>query len=220
MEKKKYPKTFHLPYSEKLSSKDDRRHSTDDHFNGKEVIVTIKMDGENTSIYNDTSHARSIDSLIDSEDRRWIESLRHTKLSMLREGIRVCGENLFYKHTCEYNNLEDMFYCFSIWDKEVCLSWDDTTNMCDQLGIITVPVIYRGIYDKDTVMSIFKDYSNRTLDDVEGFVVRLAESFEYNQFKWCVSKFVNRTFEIPPQHWRHSPKTLNGLSNGKNPWEN
>ena len=58
----KYPRTYHLHYSEKKSNNDDKVHINDSHFNGKEVIVTVKMDGENTSIYNDFIHARSLNS--------------------------------------------------------------------------------------------------------------------------------------------------------------
>jgi len=65
----KYPKSWYLYYSEKPTS-GDRKHSTDDHFHGKQVVVTIKMDGENTSIYNDGVHARSLDSHANTEDRR------------------------------------------------------------------------------------------------------------------------------------------------------
>ncbi len=45
----KYPRTHHLPWSPGLT-KDDRQMSVDDPFKGQEVVATIKMDGENTSI--------------------------------------------------------------------------------------------------------------------------------------------------------------------------
>ena len=216
----KYPRTFHLPYSEKLSSKDDRSHSNDNHFIGKDVIVSIKMDGENTTISNDYCHARSLDSKIDSEDRRWMDNLRMVKINNnLPESYRICGENLFYKHTCEYNNLEDMFYAFSIWDDKICLSWENTLNICENFNIKVVPVIYEGIYDKEKIIEKINNYINRSDDDVEGFVVRNSSSFHYNEFKYNVSKFVRNTFEIPPNHWRHSIKTINKLKNGNNPWE-
>jgi len=46
----KYPRSWHLHYSEKSTS-DDKKHSSDDHFLGKEVIASLKLDGENTTIY-------------------------------------------------------------------------------------------------------------------------------------------------------------------------
>jgi hypothetical protein len=57
----KYPRTFHLPFSLAVSS-DDKLLQSLDSFVGNRVIVTEKMDGENTSLYSDgTTHARSID---------------------------------------------------------------------------------------------------------------------------------------------------------------
>jgi len=51
----KYPRTPHLPWSPGASS-DDVRHLNIDHFKNKQVVVTEKMDGENTSLYTrDTS---------------------------------------------------------------------------------------------------------------------------------------------------------------------
>jgi len=42
-------------------------------------------------------------------------------------GWRICGENLFYKHTIPYRDLHTMFYVYSIWNEaNECLSWADT----------------------------------------------------------------------------------------------
>lgn len=215
----KYPRSFHLPYSEKLSSKDDIRHKSDEHFHGKHVIVSIKMDGENTTCSNEYLHARSLDSKIDSEDRRWIENLRVTKIAgNIPDSYRICGENLFYRHTCKYENLNSLFNVFSIWENEICLSWEDTLSICNKLDLCTVRIIYDGIYDKDIILDKFNKFINKSSDDVEGFVIRNVDSFHYDDFKYNLSKFVRKTFELPPQHWRHSAKTINGLSTGENPW--
>jgi len=57
----KYPRTYHLPWSEEVKSDDKTLHDLS-HFIGKEVVITEKMDGENTTWYNNNTHARSIDS--------------------------------------------------------------------------------------------------------------------------------------------------------------
>ena len=216
MEKIKYPRSYHLTYSEKLSS-DDKKNSNEYHFDNKEVVVSLKMDGECTTIYNNFSHARSLDSKIDSEDRRWIESFREFKIKgNIPEEYRICGENLFYRHTCQYDDLEDMFYTFSIWDGDNCLSWEETINWCFLLGIKHVPVIYQGIYDKDLILKTFNDLKT---DNTEGFVVRLSSSFNIDNFKYSLNKYVRSTFTIPSNHWRYSKKVLNKLKSGKNPWD-
>jgi hypothetical protein len=215
--KNKYPRTYHLHYSQKAGS-DDKRHTDDNHFLGKNVVVTIKMDGENTTIYSDTSHARSMDSKIDSEDRRWIEALRKSKIEgNIPDTFRICGENMFWQHTCKYNDLDSMFLVFSIWDGDVCLSWEETQIWSDLLGLEIVPIIYKGVYNRDIILNNFSKYL-KSQPDSEGFVVRLQDEFGISEFPESISKFVRSSFVIPSQHWRYSKKTMNRLKSGKNPW--
>lgn len=56
----KYPRTYHLPWSHTTGSP-DRFLPDVRHFAGIEVVITEKMDGENTTIYRDHVHARAID---------------------------------------------------------------------------------------------------------------------------------------------------------------
>ena len=57
----KYPRTYHFPFSEGATS-DDKILNDIHIFDNKKVVITEKMDGENTSIYNGYFHARSLDS--------------------------------------------------------------------------------------------------------------------------------------------------------------
>jgi hypothetical protein len=215
---RKYPRTYHLFYSENGTS-DDKKCLNDNHFVGKEVVVTIKMDGENTTIYNKSIHARSLNSLVDSEDRRWIDALRKSKIeNNIIDSFRICGENLFYKHTCYYDDLESMFYVFSIWNGDKCLSWDDTKIWCGLLELETVPVIYEGIYNKNIILNEFNKYIKNN-KDVEGFAVRISDEFYLSEFETSLNKYVRNTFVIPDQHWKYSKKTMNKLKSGQSPWE-
>lgn len=69
----KYPRTLHLPWS-LGSTSDDKFMSNVEHFNGKRIIITEKMDGENTNMYSDKIHARSIDSN-HHDSRNWVMCL-------------------------------------------------------------------------------------------------------------------------------------------------
>ncbi len=205
----KYPRTKHLPFSEKKGD-DDKVLADDSAFHGEEVIGTLKMDGENTSIYPHNSHARSKDSDKDSEDRKWIELFRTMKISgQIPENFRICGENMFYKHQVPYNELKSYFLAFSIWEENNCLSWKDTLVMCQNLGIETVPVIYEGIYDAEKIKKAFSEIQK--VKPSEGFVIRKTNSFEFDKFQENVAKFVSNSFVLPDKHWRHSAKERNGL---------
>lgn len=104
----KYPRTFHLPWSPGATN-DDKVLSTDEHFIGKEVVVTIKMDGENISMYHKGIHARSMNSA-NHPSRTFVKRIWANKvMGIIGENVRVCGENLYAKHSIHYKNLEDYF---------------------------------------------------------------------------------------------------------------
>ena len=62
MQRNKYGRTFHLPFS--LGQTDDDKTLKDcSMFEGKNVVATVKVDGENSTYYSDGYfHARSLDS--------------------------------------------------------------------------------------------------------------------------------------------------------------
>ena len=113
----KYPRTFHLPWSPGMN-RDDRMMSNIDVFEGNEVMICEKLDGENTSMYFNHIHARSLNS--DSHpSRNWVKNLWAQKGYLIPEGWRVCGENMYAKHAIHYSNengnaLDTYFYMFSI----------------------------------------------------------------------------------------------------------
>lgn len=182
----KYPRTYHVHWSQ--GTKDDKVLKDDDNFKNKEVVVTLKLDGENTTMYNDYIHARSLDSK-SHQTRKWVKGLWSQISYIIDDNMRICGENLYAQHTIKYDNLESYFYMFSIWINYECLSWDETVEYAEILGLKTVPVIYKGIYDKELIEKEFAKYKNH-----EGFVIRITNSFTYNAFKYSLAKYVNPEF--------------------------
>ena len=87
----KYPRTFHLPYSETITD-DDKRLKSDDYFyKMTEVVVSEKMDGQNQTIYsNGYYHARSIDGYGKSWDK-WLKQYIQKWYYLIPSGWRVCG---------------------------------------------------------------------------------------------------------------------------------
>jgi len=183
----KYPRTYHLPWSHLL--KDDRMLKDESTFTNQEVVMTLKMDGENTTLYNDHIHARSIDSG-SHPSRNWVRNMWAQMSYLLDDDMRLCGENLYAKHTVEYSYLNSYFMMFSIWIGETCLSWDETVEYSGILNLDLVPVIYRGIYDREKIEAAFKPY----IDTDEGYVIRLADSFNYGKFRSSVAKYVRPEF--------------------------
>jgi len=196
LEATKYPKTFHFEFSDSLQN-DDRKLETIDDFIGKRVIVTEKMDGENSTIYNNYFHPRSI--IDDSHpSRSWLKGYITKFQYMLSEHRRVCGENMYAEHSIRYEGLESFFYVFSVWDNNICLSWDQTTEICRLFDIVHVPVLYDGIFDYEKIEKIYKSLD---FNKSEGIVCRVADPFSYDEFQTHLAKAVRPNHVVTDEHW-------------------
>jgi ATP-dependent RNA circularization protein (DNA/RNA ligase family) len=207
----KYPRTHHLPWSRPTS--DDKKLTDDSQFYGKMVVVTLKMDGENTTMYDDKIHARSIDSAnVNHYTRDWVKG-EWGRIKHELAGLRICGENLWAEHTIKYDDLESFFYVFSIWEEENnwCLPWKETLQYCELLEFKTVPVIFNQLYDMDKINRAWLPYS----DTHEGYVVRLRDGFHYDDFTESVAKYVKPKFhddlQAKNKHWLYDKIEPNKL---------
>lgn len=201
----KYPRTPHLPWS-LGRSEDDVGLNTVANFTSpicKDVVVTEKMDGENTSMYREHIHARSLDSA-NHPSRTWVQQLHGTIRHEIPVGWRICGENLYARHSIGYSNLKSYFMVFSIWDENNrALSWDETVQYCNILGLSTVPVLYRGTWNEKAIRLLYIPEEHR--DNREGYVVRVAEGFAYKDFAKSVAKFVRKNHVQTSEHWMTQP---------------
>jgi hypothetical protein len=208
MQRFKYPRTRHLPWSPG-ASQDDLIADSCEAFVGQRVIVTEKMDGENTTLYRDHSHARSLDSR-HHPSRDWLKGLHGSIAHEIPEGWRVCGENLYARHSIAYEGLPSYFMVFSVWDaNNCCLDWDSTVEWADLLGLATVPILYDGAFDLEWLQALDGELD---LDRREGYVVRLASSFAYADFGASVAKWVRANHVQTDEHWMHQEVVPNGLA--------
>lgn len=195
----KYNRTYHLPWSQSMND-DDRMMSSLALFEGQRVIVTEKMDGENSNLYRDHFHTRSIDSR-NHPSRNWVKQFWSTISGDIPEGMRICGENLYAKHSIGYNDLTTYFMGFSMWDDaNMCLDWDSTIEWFELFGITPVPVLYDGIYDEKVIKGLWKDSQ---WEVSEGYVVRVAAAFHYTEFRHKVGKFVRAKHVQTSKHWMY-----------------
>jgi hypothetical protein len=204
----KYPRTRHLPWSPGASD-DDLVADTVASFVGQRVIVSEKMDGENTTLYRDHLHARSLDGR-HHPSRNWVKGLHARIAHDIPEGWRLCGENLYARHSIVYETLPSYFMLFSLWDAENrCLDWDSTIEWAELLGVETVPVLYDGEFELEWLRALDAELD---LDRCEGYVVRLASSFAYAEFGTSIAKWVRSNHVQTDQHWMHKEVVPNGLA--------
>jgi ATP-dependent RNA circularization protein (DNA/RNA ligase family) len=197
----KYPRTMYLPWS--LSKSENQTVSKDSPIFTNHVIITEKMDGENTSFHTDKTHARSLDSRY-HPSRSFATNVWAKIAHLLPKNLQVFCENMYAIHSITYNSLtgEDICLVFGMLDKNTnkFLSWKDTVDLAEVLGLKTVPVLEsfpNGIPTGWTPKNSVSEYGAER----EGFVVRLAHSFFYNKFNMSCAKWVRKNHVQTDIHW-------------------
>jgi len=204
----KYPRTPHLPWSPGAGG-DDTVLGQAAGFDGLEVVVTEKLDGENTTLYRSGLHARSLDPR-PHPSRDWVKGLQGRIGYLIPPGWRVCGENLYARHSLGYDALESYFYLFSVWDENnVALGWDDTLAWAGQLGVPTPRQLYRGLWNEALVRGLPVNP-----EVMEGYVVRTAGSFRFAAFQDHLAKYVRAGHVQTDGHWMHQAVVPNALRSG------
>ncbi|MFJ9567397.1 RNA ligase family protein [Streptomyces fuscichromogenes] len=207
-----YPRTRHLPWSPGATA-DDLRVTDLSGLRGREVVVTEKLDGENTTLYADGLHARSPDSA-PHPSRTWVKALQARIGHAVPAGWRVCGENMFARHSIAYDDLESYFYGFSVWDGQGrCLDWDRTVVFLRGLGVPVPRVLWRGVFDERALRALRLDPARQ-----EGYVVRVADGFAAQEFGERVAKWVRAGHVQTDTHWMHAAVVENALGAGAALW--
>lgn len=204
----KHPSTPHLQWSKGVQ-RDDRVLASDAMFEGQEVIISEKRDGENATLYSNYYHARSIDGR-HHESRNWLKNFWGKIKHDIPEGWRISGENMYAQHSIGYNDLETYFEAFFVWnEKNTTLPYDEAVEYLAMLGIKPVPVIDRFIYSRERAQDIAKALDT---EKCEGYVMSLARGFTYREFKTSVAKFVRENHVQTNKHWMNQAVVPNRLS--------
>lgn len=192
----KYPRTYHLPSS--LTKYGDDKVLGDLSLlkNSGDLIVTEKMDGENTTMTRERIHARSVDSAA-HPSQSFVRNIWSKIRFELPDNFRICGENLYATHSVYYSDVP-YFMVFNVWEDQTCLSWDDAVQICEILDLPVVPVLYRGPSFDDAIKAW-------NLDDEhsEGFVVRHAGEIPLRLWSRSAAKHVRANHVRTLDHgWR------------------
>lgn len=220
MPRYKYPRTPHLSWSPGRSI-DDIIMATQ-HWRGRKCVMTEKVDGENTTMYSNHIHARSLDSK-HHPSQSWVKRLHSEIAHKIPQNWRICGENMYAKHSIFYSSLPSYFLVFSIWNQEnCCLSWDETKEWCRLLGLEHVPEVWSGVFDETYLRDFWRGYSRyRVYTDeskektaeAEGYVIRTVRTFPYDLFENSVIKYVRKDHVQTNEHWMHQKVVPNELNN-------
>lgn len=173
-----------------------------------DLVVTEKMDGENTTIHAGGSHARSPDSRY-HPSRDWLKAFAAGVSPYLAEGERVIGENLYARHSIGYDALSSYFLGFAWIVGDEVQSWDRTQARFEELGIQPVPMLYRGPYRP----ALFNELAQALdLTKQEGFVARIAGSFVESDMSKRIGKYVRQGHVQSQTHWMKAELIPNGIA--------
>lgn len=204
----KFPRTPHLPWSRGVAPDDRTMRNPGNRFAGHVVVITEKMDGENTVMTRNAIHARSEDSGYHAS-RTWVKNLWGEIRYEIPEGWSIVGENLYARHSILYDQLPSYFLVFAIINNGVVLSSADTALYSSQLGLYTVPVLHTGNYRELALRAL--DFSPAYSTVAEGYVLRQAQSFLLSEWGERAAKFVRASHVQTSEHWMHESVVKNEL---------
>lgn len=207
----KYPRTYHVPWSPGATSDDKKL--PDDWFYGygyagSEIVITEKMDGENTAFQDGDVYSRShaVPTRSPWSRNLWdTDGLLWKIKSKISEDEIVYGENLYGEHSIHYDKLPAYFFAFAYRRGDYWFPWDDMVVMAEILDVPTVPVLWRGVIETESQLKrMVADLMSQPStygQEKEGVVIRKVGGFNNEDFPKNICKWVRENHVQTDQHW-------------------
>lgn len=197
----KYPRTYHFPFSPGKGSDDKVLLDWKEHLDGKYLVFTEKLDGGNTQINPRGVFARSVSGPTSHPSFDYLKSKwASIRADLENNRMTIFGENLYAIHSIEYTNLDSYFYVFAAKVDDKWLSWEDVKALASLYDWPTVPELPADAHIEKAINHFMKEESSLG-GPREGIVVRNADSFSEDQFKYNVLKYVRANHVQTDQHW-------------------
>jgi hypothetical protein len=202
--KMKFPRTYHFDFSPGTDD-DDKILFDLSELLGDEIVLTEKLDGENTCLKEEGAFSRSHASPSISPWATEVRFLWDFYKSSLAP-LSFYGENMQGVHSIEYSDLESPFYLFAIYDEimEVWLSWDEVKEFSEILGIPHAPELSRGSFDKNSLKEEIERImsgGSRLGGEIEGVVARKIDRIHPKSFYKNVVKYRREGHVKTDEHW-------------------
>jgi hypothetical protein len=200
----KYNRTFHLPYSPG-STNDDRISKSVESLLGIDIVISEKLDGENTGITRGGVFARSHAAYTTSPWSIEVRKLHQRIGRDLDEDVFLFGENMEGIHSLEYSNLKSYFYLFAVRDGAIWIPWINVEEYAYLLDVPTVPILFKGQLQTEkelkTLVESLVSKPSQLGGKIEGVVVRNAGMFHNDHFSENVMKWVRKGHVQTDEHW-------------------
>jgi tRNA splicing ligase len=200
----KFNRIYHLPFSPGATN-DDRIAKNSSELIGKYIIISEKLDGENTGFTNGGVYARSHAEFTKNPWAVQVRQLQSILRNDIPDDVFLFGENMEGIHSIEYSKLTSPFYMFGIRENKTWYSWEEVEEWAYLLDIPTTPVLFKGkvnsIKELENLISTFLKNGSILGGEIEGVVVRRADSFDDKDFKTHVQKYVRADHVKCDEHW-------------------
>lgn len=214
---RKYPRTFHLPYSPG-ATKEDRIARDVSRLVGKHLLLTEKMDGSNVCLTREAVFARSHNGPPTHPSFDLLKA-HHSQVRFdIPEHVEIFGEWLYAVHSIKYNRLPSYLQVFAVRDGTSWWSWEDTREMANEIMASTVPAIFDfvpssedDLRSKVEVVTVHNFFKPSCGSDREGIVVRPVGDFWQDEFETSVLKWVRPGHVQTDEHWKHKAIETNEL---------
>lgn len=152
-----------------------------------EIVMTTKLDGCSftTWFYNGSDGMASRNYILDAQGSTHFHQIK--KKYNLSELLRKMGKNIAIQgEICGpkiNNNREQLkqmdFFVFNVYDidKQSFLDFDSMKSICIELGLKTVPLIYKGKFKKDEFT--VKNLLQKADEEIKNLGGELAEGFVF-----------------------------------------
>lgn len=210
----KYPRTYHIPWSPGATSDDKKLDAQWFYANdwaGSEIVITEKLDGENTCFTRDDVFSRSHATPTRSPWSRNLwdnDGLLWKIKDKIGEGELIYGENLYGEHSIHYDELPNYFFIFAVRSINGCddwLDWESVQTVAEILGVPTVPVLWHGTIESEPQLRriITEEMALPSMfgKEKEGVVVRKVNWFSNKDFPKNVCKWVRPNHVQTDKHW-------------------
>lgn len=211
----KYLSTPHWPWSLSVH-RDDSYHKNPEFFLNKEVVITEKLDGGNTCLFNGKVFARSTGQ---EATQGWFAMVKkhHAWKTLGEVETSFYGEDIYGIHSIEYDPVyeHETFYLFCVRftpeipsglpGMDIIWDWDTIEKIAIQMSFKTVPVVFRGTFK--TVKEITNFFNSEIVKPSalgpvkEGFVMRVTNQFDVENFSENMCKFVRKNHVQTDEHW-------------------
>ena len=236
----KYPRTPHL-FGSKGTDDDKHLNETESKrfVSDESLIVEEKLDGTNVGIHFSEAGEMVLqcrghlitEGMHPQYDlfKQWAAVKRHGMEMQLENRFILFGEWVYARHSIFYRKLTHYFFEFDIYDKEqeAFLDLEQRLSMLEGTGIQTVPVVHKGIVNRDDLENLigpsqfdshFDNPTTKQPDNLmEGVYLRTeADGMVTGRAKFVRPEFVEKIKQST--HWQHQQMVPNQLAEDVDIW--